>query len=119
MNSTDKSQKSTLIWLLTDDPSERRNLTGYKPMLVHKMKRRFGYWKKKSLPPNNREKVAGAAPRRHHAVWIPGWCDYCVFIFGTDIDLFSSLPQCIVPYCRDKDFRSQDCFYDNSLYGAF
>ena len=48
--------------------------------------------------------MAGADLRGHHGVWTPGWCDYCVFIFGTDIDLFSSLRHCVVPYCGDEDF---------------
>ena len=33
---------------------------------------------------------------------IPG--DITFFIFGTDIDLFSSLPHFVVPYCGDEDF---------------
>ena len=75
MNSSDKSQKSILVWFFTDDPSERKNLAGYKPMLVQKMKKRLGYYKKKSLVQHNREKVAGADPRLHHGVWTPGWCE--------------------------------------------
>ena len=68
---------------------------GYSPSL--------GYYKKKSLSQNNLKKVAGADARRHHGVWTPGWCDYCVFNFVTDIDPFGSLFHCIVPYCRDED----------------
>ena len=53
MKSSDEYQKSILVWFFTDDPSERKNLAGYKPMLVKKMKRRSKYYKKRSLPQKN------------------------------------------------------------------
>ena len=94
MKSSDESQKSILDWFLTDDPSERKNLAGYKPMLLkRKWRGARGITRKDRYP---------KATERKWQVWIPG--DITFFIFGTDIDLFDSLPHFVVLYCGDEDF---------------
>lgn len=58
------------------DPSERKNIAGYKPVLVRKMKARLEHYQKKTkhVAGQSKRKVAAADPKHHHGVWTPGWC---------------------------------------------
>jgi hypothetical protein len=56
------------------DPSEKRNLAGYKPVMVQKMKKRLERFQKKAKAQQSKRNVKDANPKRYNGVWTPGWC---------------------------------------------
>lgn len=65
-----------LLYDLEADPSERKNIAGYKPVLVRKMKARLEHYQRKTkyVAKQSKRRVAAADPKHHHGVWTPGWC---------------------------------------------
>ncbi|XP_061181266.1 arylsulfatase I-like [Saccostrea echinata] len=63
-----------LLYNIKDDPSERKNIAGYKPMLVLKMKKRLERYQRKAVPQQTKKKDPRADPKRYNGVWTPGWC---------------------------------------------
>lgn len=66
-----------LLYNIKTDPSERKNIAGYNPTLVRRMKARLEHYQKKALQvaEQSKRKVAAADPKRHRGVWTPGWCE--------------------------------------------
>lgn len=76
------------------DPSERKNIAGYKPVLVRKMKARLEHYQKKTkhVAGQSKRKVAAADPKHHHGVWTPGWCTW-YFIYTVRVLCYTFSPQ--------------------------
>ncbi|KAK3101824.1 hypothetical protein FSP39_006605 [Pinctada imbricata] len=63
-----------LLYNIKDDPGERRNIAGYKPMMVYKMKARMDRYMRFAMDRQSKTKIKKADPKYYNNTWSPGWC---------------------------------------------